>query len=184
MIDAYLKLTTSSTQAAGETLDTIFTDGVEITHFSTGGGSHARKTPDEEMPLALVFGRNHCPFNFEINKAVDTSSPYLFNAYCTTYGQFFLPNVNVFQGAEVMFRKAGAGGAAAEATPGVVYLTMKFEQVVLTSYALNTSSGVASETVKFAFRTCKMEYQAQTPAGGTQPPKEMKGWDFLKNKPV
>ncbi|QEL19458.1 type VI secretion system tube protein Hcp [Limnoglobus roseus] len=185
MIDAYLKLTTNSSQAGGEAQDSIFHEEIEISSFSTGGGGSHSKEENEDMPLAVVLGRSHCPFNFEIGKNADTSSPYLFNAYCTTYARLYLPDVNLFKAAEVSFRKAGAGGGAADAKSGAVYLTIKFEQVVLTNYSLNTSAdGAATETVKFAFRTCKMEYQPQTRQGSTQPPKEMKGWDFLKNKPA
>lgn len=176
-IDAFLVLTHSGGTLDGESADASFRKAIEIANFKTGGGV---SVDDKALPNHPKRGRNYGPFGFEIDKQLDAASPYLFKAYASTFSRRFHPEENLFKKAEISFRKAGSPGAAGT---GQIYLIMLFTQVVLTNYSLTQSGTAFKETVKFAFQTCQLQYQEQTPAGGTQPPKEMKGWSFPTNKP-
>ncbi len=177
-IDAFLVLTLGGAAIDGESTDTEYRKSIEIHNFKTGGGVGA----DESMlPDHPKRGRNYGTFGFEIDKGLDAASPYLFRAYCSTFSKRFHPEQNLFRKAEIFFRKAGGGDTGGR---GQVYLAMTFAQVILTGYSLTQSSGEMKETVKFAFQTCQLQYQEQTPAGGSQPPKEMKGWSFPLNEPI
>lgn len=180
MIDAYLKLTPVGATLQGESADSVFAKAIELRSFDTGASVSA--DANALPPNRSKRGRDYAPFGFEVTKEVDATSPYLFQAYCTTFSRRFLAEKNLYRKAEVTFRKAGKGQAG---NTGEVYLTLEFEHVLLTGYSLDTKAdGESEETVEFAFRICKLRYQAQSAGGETQPPPELKGWDYRANTPV
>ena len=116
---------------------------------------------------------------FSIDKEVDLATPGLFQAYCLTYSKNLELENRVFGIATVTFRKASGNEDPLE------YLTYRFENVIVTSYKLNTDKeGRMKESIDFRFTACSVKYTPQQKTGEGSPPSEMKGWNFETSKVI
>jgi type VI protein secretion system component Hcp len=209
-LDAFLELQGGTPEVLGETLDNIFSkaQAIEIKTFDFSGDTvsdaaneaergkwkeerRARKessmhmkdiskdwsTALTELPMPDVmdFEAVKKPaatsLAFQITKDLDRASPYLFMSFCMN-----MKKPNQFSKAKVSFRKSGGGVSPR------VYLMLEFTEVYVVHYKLSmSSSGLwPTETVRFRFSTCKVEYSKQDVKGRMVRP-NIKGYD-LKNQ--
>jgi type VI secretion system secreted protein Hcp len=63
------------------------------------------------------------------------------------------------------------------------YLTIRFDDVIVTSFGEVGSGEGPEETVSLGFRRIEFEYRQQTPQGALGPPVKA-GWDLSKNQPA
>lgn len=112
-------------------------------------------------------GAGKASFNdITITKYIDAASPNI---------MLFCANGKHFAKGKIIVRKAG-GDSALE------YLTIEFDQVLVTSYATGGSGGLErlTETLSLNFAKVKVEYTTQSDKGGKGTP-QVFSWDISAN---
>lgn len=153
----------------GETSDTTYQakKAFEIYSFSLGASN-----PPSIGSAAGGAGAGRVSLSsFNIMKKTDNSSPDLFHA-CSCGGHY--------DKATVVLRRAGGTPGAT----GTEYLMYTFNMVFVESIQWSGSSGgddTPTESVSFAYGSCKIQYWPQKKGGGQGTLNE-KMWSVVKNK--
>lgn len=178
-IDAFLQLESNDKRVKGEAADHAFFEAIEIFDFDVG--SAATEFDDLLNPGTGEMKSQraqYAKFGFDIEKEVDKASPFLFQAFCTTFSGNLIDRKNIFNEATVTFRKAGA-------EEPMEFLQMLFKSVVVTSYTLTAKEdGKTTEKISFRFKACQMQYVTQAATGGLDRVREVKGWNFVTNRKI
>ncbi len=176
-IDAFLELQDFDKRLKGESQDVEHAKAIEISQFDFGGQGGDLDELLKKNPALGLRKELFAKFGFSIDKEVDRASPLLFEAYCHTFSKNIVRQKNLFPFATVTFRKAGGpDGVPLE------YLRIEFENVILTSYTLQSEGeGTATESLDFCFQACRMEYVPQEKTGDAKPVMALKGWDYADN---
>lgn len=193
-VDVFLEIMKSGNRSLkGETRDKEFgrRGAMEINSFKLGSGDvqgaireaeqEERKSPSQKWKAAkrdaMDMGDSmemdepdEDKFTFSIAKTFDSASPDLFVAYCETAALKTKP----FEKAILTVRKTGQ-----------VYLVITFEQVYVTEYGMDLSSGdadgIPDEDITFCFSTCKLQYWKQLDSGKLDPQVIVRKFDFFES---
>jgi type VI secretion system secreted protein Hcp len=104
--------------------------------------------------------------DFSFTMLINKASPHLFIA-CAS-GKHFTS-------ASLTIRRAAKGE--------LEYLTIRFDDVIVTSFAEVGGGEAPEEAVSLGFRRIELEYRQQTPQGTLGAPVKA-GWDLSKNQPA
>lgn len=146
----------------GETKDVKYKDWIEVTTYGLGVQQPASAT------ASSVGGASSERANFEpitVTKLVDKSSPKLFEASFT--GKHIK---------EVIIEICRAG------TDKQKYLTIKMEQVLISSFRQGGGGDFPTEHVSFSPGKIVMTYSQQNRSDGAPGGNVAAGWDLTQNK--
>jgi type VI protein secretion system component Hcp len=114
-------------------------------------------------------------YRFQITKEVETSTPFLMQAFFSNSHKPKRKEYNSFSEAKVTVRKLGHSKTAP--TP---FLEITFRGVYVVGYELETQGkDPPEETVEFCFQTCEIKYTSQAFSGElSSSNSNIKGWNF------
>jgi type VI protein secretion system component Hcp len=131
--------------------------------------------------MAPRTGKIEEDYQFQITKEVETSSPFLMQAYLSNSCREKRKEYNSFSDATVTVRKLGH--TTKQPTP---FLEISFKGVYVVGYEIETQGNdPPEETVSFCFQTCEIKYISQAMTGElSSANSNIKGWNFKAQQEI
>ena len=133
-----------------------------------------------ERPTKLT-GRIDQDYRFQITKEVESSTPYLMQAFFSNSFKPKRKEYNSFSEAKLTVRKLGH--TTKQPTP---FLEITFGGVYVVGYEIETQGqDPPEETVEFCYQTCEVKYISQAMTGELlSANSNIKGWNFKAQEEI